>query len=202
MLPLRVSCHAALLLACASADSANAFVQPAPGLQRGVVAKPTRPTRLYAVAQTASPLQDSARSPAVTWGVCGFLTIIGSAIGRLTKVAVVPAVQRDITVLQWGLLGGTMAAFAYFEGYKAFQLKFSPMLVQRAMTLSRDGTPAHHIALAPFYSMGLFHSTKKCAPATHQMEHTPHAAPPASDAPPWRGAGARSSRGASPAASR
>ena len=35
------------------------------------------------------------------------------------------------------------------------------MLVQRAMTLDRQGTPLHHIALAPLYSMGLFHATKK-----------------------------------------
>ena len=35
------------------------------------------------------------------------------------------------------------------------------MLVQRAMTLDRQGTPLHNIALAPLYSMGLFHATKK-----------------------------------------
>ena len=29
------------------------------------------------------------------------------------------------------------------------------------MTLDRQGTPLHHIALAPLYSMGLFHATKK-----------------------------------------
>ena len=69
--------------------------------------------------------------------------------------------QRDLTLLQWGMFGSMMAGFAFFEGYKAFQLKFSPMLVQRAMTLSREGTPLHHIILAPFYSMGLFHATKK-----------------------------------------
>ena len=130
-------------------------------MQRGAVA--TRPARLYAVAQVgrSEPLELSARSPVVAWGVCGFLGIMGSAIGRLTKVAIVPVLQRDLTQLQWGLFGSLMAAFAYFEGYKAFQLKFSPMLVQRAMTLSRDGTPLHHIALAPLYSMGLFHATRK-----------------------------------------
>tara|TARA_B100000795_G_scaffold10376_1_gene7298 strand:- start:140 stop:694 length:555 start_codon:yes stop_codon:yes gene_type:complete len=151
----------ALVLACASADIAAIVIKPTPALQRGaVVTRPAR-ARLYAVAQTASPLEPSARSPVVAWGVCGFLGIMGSAIGRLTKVAIVPVLQRDLTLLQWSLFGSTMAAFAYFEGYKAFQLKFSPMLVQRAMTLSREGTPLHHIALAPFYSMGLFHATKK-----------------------------------------
>ena len=151
----------ALLLACASADIAAIAVKPTPALQR--VAVTTRParTRLYAVAQTASPLEPSARSPVVAWGVCGFLGILGSAIGRLTKVAIVPVLQRDLTLLQWGMFGSMMAGFAFFEGYKAFQLKFSPMLVQRAMTLSREGTPLHHIILAPFYSMGLFHATPR-----------------------------------------
>ena len=151
----------ALVLACASADIAAIVIKPTPALQRvAVTSRPAR-TRLYAVAQTASPLEPSARSPVVAWGVCGFLGIIGSAIGRLTKVAIVPVLQRDLTLLQWGMFGSMMAGFAFFEGYKAFQLKFSPMLVQRAMTLSREGTPLHHIALAPFYSMGLFHATKK-----------------------------------------
>ena len=151
----------ALLLACASADIAAIAVKPTPALQR--VAVTTRPARarLYAVAQTASPLEPSARSPVVAWGVCGFLGILGSAIGRLTKVAIVPVLQRDLTLLQWGMFGSMMAGFAFFEGYKAFQLKFSPMLVQRAMTLSREGTPLHHIILAPFYSMGLFHATPR-----------------------------------------
>jgi hypothetical protein len=55
-----------------------------------------------------------------------------------------------------------MAIFAYVEGYKAFQLKFSPLVVQRAMTLSRSPPPPlHHTLLAPFYSMGLFHASKK-----------------------------------------
>ena len=151
----------ALVLACASADIAAIVIKPAPALQRGAVVQRPARARLYAVAQTASPLEPSARSPVVAWGVCGFLGIMGSAIGRLTKVAIVPVLQRDLTLLQWSLFGSTMAAFAFFEGYKAFQLKFSPMLVQRAMTLSREGTPLHHIVLAPFYSMGLFHATKK-----------------------------------------
>ena len=29
------------------------------------------------------------------------------------------------------------------------------------MTLDRQGKPRHHIALAPLYSMGLFHATNK-----------------------------------------
>jgi hypothetical protein len=56
-----------------------------------------------------------------------------------------------------------VATFAYVEGYKAFQLKFSPLVVSRAFTLGPEGgrcTPLRAV-LAPFYSMGLFHATRK-----------------------------------------
>ena len=54
-----------------------------------------------------------------------------------------------------------MALFAYMEGYKAFQKKFSPMVVRRALTLGDPAAPMLHTLLAPFYSMGLFHATRK-----------------------------------------
>jgi hypothetical protein len=51
--------------------------------------------------------------------------------------------------------------FAYVEGYKGFQLKFSPLVVSRSLTLEPGYAKIHHYILAPFYSMGLFHATKK-----------------------------------------
>ena len=50
--------------------------------------------------------------------------------------------------------------FAYVEGYKGFQLKFSPLVVARSQTLTKE-SPIHHTLLGPFYAMGLFHATKK-----------------------------------------
>jgi hypothetical protein len=47
--------------------------------------------------------------------------------------------------------------FAYVEGYKGFQLKFAPLVVARSFTIEK----IHHFILAPLYSMGLFHATKK-----------------------------------------
>jgi len=47
--------------------------------------------------------------------------------------------------------------FAYVEGYKGFQTKFAPLVVARSQTI----TKWHHFIFAPFYSMGLFHATKK-----------------------------------------
>ena len=50
--------------------------------------------------------------------------------------------------------------FAYVEGYKGFQRKFSPLVVSRSLTL-HPRSPPHHLLLAPLYSMGMFHATKK-----------------------------------------
>jgi hypothetical protein len=58
----------------------------------------------------------------------------------------------------------TCAFFAYAEGYKGFQLKFSPLVVKRSSTLvvgTRQGNNPINYLLAPLYSMGLINATKK-----------------------------------------
>ena len=55
----------------------------------------------------------------------------------------------------------TVAWFAYVEGYKGFQTKFSPLVVSRSLTLEPKLSKIHHILLAPLYSMGLFHAQRK-----------------------------------------
>lgn len=53
--------------------------------------------------------------------------------------------------------------FAYVEGYKGFQTKFSPLVVKRSFSLvpGENGTNLLHFLFAPLYSMGLIHATKK-----------------------------------------
>jgi hypothetical protein len=54
--------------------------------------------------------------------------------------------------------------FAYAEGYKGFQLKFSPLVVKRSFTLIIGTSPGNNplnYLLAPLYSMGLINATKK-----------------------------------------
>ena len=53
--------------------------------------------------------------------------------------------------------------FAYAEGYKGFQTKFSPLVVKRSFTLvigTKQGSVLNYF-LAPLYSMGLIHATRK-----------------------------------------
>jgi hypothetical protein len=62
----------------------------------------------------------------------------------------------------------TCAFFAYAEGYKGFQLKFSPLVVKRSSTLvvgTRQGNNPLNYLLAPLYSC-LGQTT-----STHQSMH-------------------------------
>jgi len=122
---------------------------------------PVMPRPAMLVAAVPPPAQpENAQGLKVAWGVCGFLSILASAVGRLTPIALQPFARNDLTLLQWGLYGSSMGLFAYVEGYGAFQKKFSPLVVQRAMTLKQSPSPLH-VLLAPFYSMGLMHATRK-----------------------------------------
>lgn len=119
---------------------------------------PSTPTLLATKNPVPGP---SARGFAVGWAVCGMLGILGSAIKRLAPIAIQPLRAQDLTLLQWGAYISTIVFFAYVEGYKAFQLKFSPLVVRRAMTLKEPSATAADVVLGPFYSMGLFHATRK-----------------------------------------
>ncbi len=143
------------LVACLLTANADALTLPSARMARPAASSPV----LVASASSPAAPRD-AQGIAVAWGVCGFLSILASAIKRLAPIALQPMLQRDLSWLQWGFYGGSMGLFAYVEGYGAFQKKFSPMVVERAMTLKQSTSPLH-IALAPFYSMGLMHATKK-----------------------------------------
>lgn len=104
---------------------------------------------------------DNARSVSAAWGVCGFLSILASAVRRLGPIALQPFVRMDLSLLQWSCYAASVIGFAYVEGYGAFQKKFSPMVVRRAMTLTRAGAGVVKRVFAPFYSMGLFHASRK-----------------------------------------
>ena len=72
----------------------------------------------------------------------------------------------NIIINTWSELNssyiGMCLWFAYVEGYKGFQLKFSPLVVKRSQTLQPfSGSNILHTLFGPFYAMGLFHATKK-----------------------------------------
>lgn len=104
------------------------------------------------------------------WGVLQVVYILTKAIKRLFPVAMQPILQKDLLPFQWAMYGLWSIYMMYTEGYKAFQLKFSPLVVERSFGLSKtiSERPATilesaisflNIVLAGPYSMGLF-----CAP--------------------------------------
>jgi hypothetical protein len=62
-----------------------------------------------------------------------------------------------ITGSPWSLVSSLCV---YAEGYKGFQLKFSPRVVSRARYLSQNATVLQGL-LAPFFCMGFFYATRK-----------------------------------------
>lgn len=96
------------------------------------------------------------------WGAGGVIMILGKSIKRILPIALEPfgASAIPLSTLQLGAYISMCLWFAYVEGYKGFQLKFSPLVVARSQTLTKN-SPIHHTLLAPFYAMGLFHATKK-----------------------------------------
>jgi len=111
-------------------------------------------------------------SLAALWGVLGVVAVLGNAIRRLLPIALEPfgkaaGAAGAFTPALWAQYIGFALFMAYAEGYKGFQLKFSPLVVKRAFTLSSSGpagqapAPLWHKLLAAPYSMGLFHASRK-----------------------------------------
>jgi hypothetical protein len=104
-------------------------------------------------------------SVASLWAAGGVVMILGKSIKRILPIALEPfdGVASPLSTFQLGSYIAMCLWFAYVEGYKGFQLKFSPLVVARAQTLKpfQKGSPIHHTILGPFYAMGLFHATRK-----------------------------------------
>lgn len=101
--------------------------------------------------------------PAVTlalWGTLGVVMLLLNAIKRLLPIALQPFGQNDfqpvhiLSYIVWTIY------MSYAEGYQAFHLKFSPLVVRRALTIYDNPTVMKCILAGP-YSMGLFGATKK-----------------------------------------
>merc|ERR1719333_690384 len=105
------------------------------------------------------PHQCAQLSIASAWGVVGVMGFLFNGVRRVVPVALQPFAD-GMSTGAWitYVLAGVF--FAYAEGYRGFQLKFSPLVVRRALLL-HGPQPAMRKALAPAYAMAFFHATKK-----------------------------------------
>ena len=95
-----------------------------------------------------------------SWGVLQVVTILGNAIKRLIPIALQPFQRQDLLLHHWITLISWVLVMGYTEGYKAFHLKFSPLVVKRAFKIA-DNASFLNIVIAGPFSMGLFGATKK-----------------------------------------
>jgi len=93
------------------------------------------------------------------WGLLGILALLLSAILRLWPL-VVEAFSYPLAWYHRVALLVIALGMAYFEGYKGFQMAFSPRTAARARYLLHNPRPLY-ILLAPFFCMGYFYSTKR-----------------------------------------
>merc|ERR1740139_1601536 len=93
-------------------------------------------------------LNNIANLVASFWAAGGFVAILAKSIKRILPLALEPfsAAAPALSTFQMLSYITMCLGFAYAEGYKGFQLKFSPLVVARAQTLKPfQGTPIHHV---------------------------------------------------------
>lgn len=93
------------------------------------------------------------------WGFIGVVGLIGYSVIRLSHLAM-GAFAHTLLWHHWLALVGMVAFMAYSEGYKGFQLAFSPRTVARTLYLY-DHPTALRVLLAPLFCMGYFHIIKR-----------------------------------------
>ena len=94
------------------------------------------------------------------WGVVQVVSILGNALKRLIPIALQPIQQNNLTPIHWAMYVAFCGIMAYSEGYKAFHLKFSPLVVSRSFDLVNNPSFLNYILAGP-YSMGMFNASRK-----------------------------------------
>jgi hypothetical protein len=93
------------------------------------------------------------------WGLGGVLLLLGSAVYRLTPIAL-EAFSYDLLWYHWLTLAVFLVFMIYAEGYRGFQQRFSPRVAARARHLMSHPDRLH-VALGPFFCMAYFHAPRK-----------------------------------------
>jgi hypothetical protein len=86
--------------------------------------------------------------------------MLGEGIYRLARTAIENLAGTELTTGQMAFGAAWMVFIVYVEGYRAFQKRFSPRVVARALHLAEHPRPLH-VILAPLYVMALLHTTRR-----------------------------------------
>ncbi len=93
------------------------------------------------------------------WGIAGVLLLLGSAVCRLAPLAFA-AFSVPFQWYHWLAWVLSVLLMAHAEGYRGFQLHFSPRVAARARYL-REHPRFVHVILAPLFCMGYIHATRR-----------------------------------------
>jgi hypothetical protein len=111
-------------------------------------------------AANVAPMRPWVQKLVAAWGIAWVSLLLGRAIWRLGPMALEPWTESLMTNGQKGIYVAWLIANAYLEGYRGFQLRFSPRVVTRAVYLGQNPRPLWVILALPF-CMSLFHSTRR-----------------------------------------
>lgn len=84
------------------------------------------------------------------WGSLGVVMLLLNAIKRLLPIALQPFAQNDFEASHIAAYILWTIYMSYVEGYKAFHLKFSPLVVRRALTIYDDPSIVKCILAGPY----------------------------------------------------
>ncbi len=101
-----------------------------------------------AAATPSTPLL--AEKVVAAFGVLQVSLFLGSAVYRLTPLAIEPWTQHMLSSPQQLLFVAWMGLMLYSEGYRGFHLRFCPRVVARAAQLGRDPRPLDLLLALPF----------------------------------------------------
>lgn len=88
---------------------------------------------------------------AVVWGVGAFVALLTTAVCRLSPLALA-SLDYDWQSRHYIVFLINFVMMAWCEGYRGFQLQFSPRFAARAAALYKEATPCQAL-LAPFILM-------------------------------------------------
>ena len=123
---------------------------------------PSSPLPRRAGADSGSEASEDRSQLVQAWGVFGVVAYLSYGVAKVVPI-VLDGLGAIEEVWQWGLLAVTLLFFAYVEGYRGFQLGFSPRVVSRAWVVSEETSeaPLWHKVLAPAFCIGYFHGTTR-----------------------------------------
>ena len=96
---------------------------------------------------------------AALWGIGGFLFLLIYAVIRLYPKSVA-AFDFSFSWYHWLAFAVNILFMAYSEGYKGFQVSYSPRVAARAKYLTQHAKP-YQTFLAPLFCMGFFDAPKR-----------------------------------------